>query len=49
MWNPFRRSPSQAARQLSLIGHRNRREHIRAVCDDMRERMGLPKAEWPKL
>lgn len=38
---------SDAARQLSLIGHRQHRMRVRAVCDDMRARMGLPAVEWP--
>ena len=39
---------SDAARQLAMIGHRQHRERVRAVCDDMRASMGMPPVEWPK-
>jgi hypothetical protein len=40
-------TPMEAARTMALAGVNKRRAKIRAVCDDMRARMGMPKAEWP--
>ena len=43
------RKPSinDAARMMAKAGHDKQRAKVRATCDDMRARMGLPKAEWP--
>lgn len=38
---------ASAARTMALAGVERRRAKIRATVDDMRARMGMPKAEWP--
>lgn len=40
-----KRDPSRAARDLRMAGIAKDRALIRATCDDMRARMGLPAAE----
>lgn len=40
-----RRNPG---RELALKQHRDRRAHVRAVCDQMRAEMGLPAVRWPQ-
>ena len=40
--------PSAAARTMRMAGVAKDRALIRANCDDMRDRLGLPKAEWPQ-
>jgi hypothetical protein len=42
----FRRS--NPGRELARIRHQNHREHVHAVCDDMRARMGLEPVRWPR-
>lgn len=43
-----KRDPSRAARDLRMAGIAKDRALIRAKCDEMRARMGLPAAEWPR-
>lgn len=42
----FKHNPGK---QLSLIGHRNRQEIIRARVDQMRHELGMPPVHWPRL
>lgn len=47
--NPFRRpDPSECARALARQGIERRKAKVRATCDDMRARMGMPAVEWPR-
>ncbi|MEW9855910.1 hypothetical protein [Novosphingobium sp. M1R2S20] len=46
---PASPEPVNPGAALAQIGHRQRRAKIRAKVDEMREAMGLPKAEWPAL
>ena len=46
----LRRAPdaSTAARTMRMQGVAQHRAHVRATVDEMRARMGMPKAEWPQ-
>lgn len=50
MLSLFRKNPtpSEAARELSRIGHQRNRMMVRARVDQMRKDMGMPPVSWPK-
>ncbi len=43
---PASDSPGAA---LAKLGHKQRREKVRAKADEMRAAMGLPAVRWPAL
>ena len=50
MFKLFNRKPtaSDIGKLGAAVKHERERALVRATCDEMRERMGLPKAVWPQ-
>lgn len=42
-------APDNPGAALAKLGHKQRREKVRAKADQMRADMGLPAVKWPAL